>query len=335
MKVSGEYSVAAVTLDEIRAARHRMAGLLHRTPLLSSRTLNAATGMNLHLKAENFQKTGSFKIRGALNKILTLTDSEKGRGVVTASSGNHGQAVAYAASRSGVAATVVMPVDASRSKVEAARSYGAEVVFHGSTSGERKEKALEIAAELGLTFLHSFDDAAVIAGQGTVGLEILEDLPSADAVVVPIGGGGLISGVATAIKESGSRAKVIGVEPESSNAMYVSLRRGARTRINPSTIADGLRTDEPGELTFAITRRYVDDVVLVGDDDIVAAILFMLERMKILVEPSGAVGVAAALTGKLPPGLRDVVVLLSGGNVDLHLLTGLVGRGRSSSMPRH
>jgi threonine ammonia-lyase medium form len=307
-----------VGLDEIRAAYERIAPHIHRTPVMRATALGERAGARLVLKAELFQKTGSFKPRGALNKLLRLSDEEKARGVISISAGNHAQGVAYAASILGIAATVVMPEAAVRSKVEATRGYGAEVILHG-TGKDLLPKAQEIQAERGLTFIAPFDDPDVIAGQGTVGLELMEDAPEPlDAVIVPIGGGGLISGVAAAVKGISPITRVIGVEPEGAAVMTKSLRAGGAAHADTlNTIADGLAAPFAGVLNYAHTKALVDDVVLVSDDEIVEAMRLLLERAKLQPEPSGAAAYAALLAGKvtLPPGAR-VAAIVSGGNVD-------------------
>ncbi|HCC33130.1 MAG TPA: threonine ammonia-lyase, partial [Clostridiales bacterium] len=275
---------------------------------------------------ENLQKTGSFKIRGATNHILQLDPATGRRGVVAASSGNHGQAVAHAAARSGYPAVVVVPENAAAVKVAAARGYGAEVIHHGTTSAERTALAQELARERGLAFVHAFDDPWVIAGQGTVGLEILEDLPEVDVVLVPVGGGGLIAGIATAVKETRPGALVFGVEPVGGNSMQRSLEAGAITPLDhPRSIANGLLPTQPGELTFALARKYVDGILAVTDEEIRSAVVVLLERARLVVEPSGAATVAALLSGKVPGRGRRVVAVLSGGNVDLAVLADLIG----------
>jgi len=317
-----------ITLQDIRAARERVAGIINRTYLDHSATFSRLCGNQVFLKPENLQKTGAFKIRGAANHILQLDPQRARGGVITPSSGNHGQAVAYAASRAGFPAVVVVPEDASPAKVAAIRGYGAEVIFCGTTSLERIEKARELARERGMAFVHSFDDPWVMAGQGTIGLEILEDLPDVDAVLVPIGGGGLISGIATAIKESRPGVKVFGVEPAGSNSMYLSCRAGQVTELKGvNTLADGLRTSKPGELTFPVVQKYVDDILLVEEEEIKAALVTLLERGKLLAEPSGAVTVAALLAGKVPLQGKKVVAVISGGNVDLKLVARLLEEG--------
>lgn len=308
-----------VGLEQIRAARERIAPYIHHTPLMSATALGKRVGARLLLKAELFQKTGSFKPRGALNKLLSLSDEERARGVISISAGNHAQGVAYAAGILGIAATVVMPATVVRAKAEATRGYGAEVILHG-THHDLLPKAEEIQAERGLTFVAPFDDPYVIAGQGTVGLELMEDAPDElDAVIVPVGGGGLISGVAAAVKAISPRTRVIGVEPEGAAVMTKSLREGAAAHADTlNTIADGLAAPFAGVLNYAHTKALVDDVVLVSDDEIVAAMHLLMERAKLLPEPSGAAAYAALLAGNvggLPPNAR-VAAIVSGGNLD-------------------
>jgi threonine ammonia-lyase medium form len=306
-----------VSVDEIRAAREAIAAYVHRTPTMSATALGERIGARLHLKAELFQKTGSFKPRGALNKLLSLSAEERASGVISISAGNHAQGVAYAAAILGIPATVVMPEAAVRSKVEATRGYGAEVILHGA-GHDLLPKAQEIQAARGLTFIHPFDDPYVIAGQGTVGLELIEDVPDADVVVVPIGGGGLISGVAAAVKRMRPQARVIGVEPTGAAVMTKSLREGAAAHADTlQTIADGLAAPFVGVRNFAHVQTLVDDVVLVSDEEIVEAMRLLMERAKLQVEPSGAAAYAALLAGRiaLPPHAR-VVAIVSGGNVD-------------------
>lgn len=314
-----------ISLQDIREAEGRVAEVINRTCLDHSATFSRLSGNQVYLKPENLQKTGAFKIRGAANHVLQLDPRKARGGVITPSSGNHGQAVAYAASLAGYPAVVVVPEDASPAKVAAIKGYGAEVVFYGTTSLERIEKARELARERGMAFVHSFDDPWVMAGQGTIGLEILEDLPDVDAVLVPVGGGGLISGIATAIKESRPKVLVFGVEPAGSNSMYLSCRAGKATELKGvNTIADGLRTSRPGELTFPVVQKYVDDILLVSEEEIKTALVTLLERGKLLAEPSGAVTVAALLAGKVPLQGKKVAVVISGGNVDLKLVAKLL-----------
>ena len=306
-----------IGLDDLHAAQTALAARLHRTPTLTCASLGSRTDSDLYLKAELFQKTGSFKPRGALNKLLSLTAQERARGVITISAGNHAQGVAFAARELGLRATVVMPEAAVRSKVEATRSYGAEVILHG-TGKDLLPKAQELQAERDLTFVHPFDDPYIIAGQGTVGLELMEDVPEADVVIVPVGGGGLIAGVAAAVKLLRSETRVIGVEPEGAPGMTLSLRDNIPAHLDSTnTIADGLAAPFAGALNLSHVQAYVDDVVLLTDDEIVAGLRLLMERAKLQVEPSGAAAFAALLTGKLniPSGAR-VVCVVSGGNVD-------------------
>ena len=312
-------------LEHLQEAQARISGSLHRTPVVSSRTLSERVGRPVFLKCENLQKTGSFKVRGALNLILELDDVARGPGVVTISAGNHAQAVAWSAARAGISATVVMPANASPTKVRASEEYGAEVILQG-TIFEAFDLALEVAQDRGLTFLHAFDDPLIIAGQGTVGLEILEDVPDMANVVAPVGGGGLISGVALAVASLAPGARVFGVEPHGACAMRKSLDKGEAVHLESiDTIADGLGAPMAGELTFEVVRHHVEDVVLVSDDEIRVAMAFVLERAKLLVEPAGAAGVAALLAGRIPLADGPVVAVLSGGNVDLDRLPDLLG----------
>jgi threonine ammonia-lyase medium form len=306
------------TIEQISSARERISHRLHVTPVTTARLLGNEAAIELFLKCENLQKTGSFKPRGALNKVSALDESERRRGVVTVSAGNHAQALAWAARASNVRATVVMPAAASQAKAEASAGYGATVIRHGTTF-EAFERAQALAAERGLVFVHPFDDEEVMAGAGTTALEILEQTSDIDAVVVPIGGGGLIGGIAAAIKQLKPSVRVYGVEPNGAAAMRASLDAGRALRLDTvDTIADGLAAPMAGTLTYEIVRRYVDDVVLVSDDEIASAVRGLLARTKLLAEPAGAAGVAAILGRKLP--LRDgerVVAVVSGGNVDL------------------
>ncbi|WP_229725866.1 threonine ammonia-lyase [Calditerricola satsumensis] len=299
--------------------------MVHRTPLQHSSTFSAMSGCEVFLKLENLQKTGAFKIRGAYNKVASLAPDARARGVITASAGNHAQGVAMAAFRFGVQATVVMPEGAPQAKIEATRGYGAEVVLTGQTYDESYAAALEMAEREKVTFIHAFDDPYVIAGQGTVGLEILEELPYADALIVPVGGGGLISGIAVAAKTIKPDIRIIGVQAQNAPAAHDSWRKGLRLDVPATrTLADGLAVRRPGELTFHLMQRYVDDMVLVSEEAIAAAIRLFLERAKLLVEGAGAAALAALLGGELAylRGQR-VVLVVSGGNVDLSRLTTL------------
>ena len=321
-------SVKPPDIEDIRAAAQRIARYLHATPLLSSRTLSELSGCEVQLKCENLQKTGSFKPRGAINRIATLDPDAVSRGVITISAGNHAQGVAYAAAHLGVEAVVVMPESAVTSKVEATRGYGAECVLHGDVHAAF-EKLHEIQEARGLTLIHPFDDPMLIAGHGTVGLEIAEGAGELDAVIAGVGGGGMISGVVTAIKALSPETRVFGVEPEGAATMSAALSAGAVVHLDElNTIADGLAPPFVGELNLAITRDKVDQVVTVSDAEIGRAMALLLERVKLLVEPAGAAATAALLSGRLPiePGSR-VAVVLSGGNVDLERLPDMLVSG--------
>jgi len=308
-----------IELGDITSAQRIMAGRVHRTPLMSSMTLGRRTNVHLHFKPEVFQKTGSFKPRGTINKLHNLTEEKRKRGVITISSGNHAQGFAYAACLFGISATVVMPHTTPANKVSAARGYGAEVIL---TKGDLLTTCLEIQKERNLTMVHPFDDPHIVAGHGTIGLEILDDLPKVDVVFVPVGGGGLISGVATAIKLKKPAVKIVGVEPIGASAMWQSLQRKAVVHLNTmDTIAEALAAPFVGELNLALVQKYVDEVVLVSDDEMIEALCLLLEWCKILTEPGGAAGFAALLFNKasIPSG-SEVVCLLSGGNIDRNRL---------------
>ncbi|TYL38265.1 threonine ammonia-lyase [Natronococcus pandeyae] len=316
-------------LSDILEARDRVRETSRHTPLEYSHTYSSMTGADVYLKLENVQRTGSFKIRGATNRIATLSDEEKEAGVVTASAGNHAQGVALAATRSGVDSTIVMPEHAPISKVKATRNYGAEVVLEGTDYSQAAERAHEIEREENRTYLHAFDDPDVMAGQGTIGLEILEDEPDIDTVVVPIGGGGLISGVATAIKERNPDARVIGVQADGASSAAPSLNKGERVSIDGvDTIADGIATRSLGERPFRTIQEHVDDIVTVSDPEIAVAITYLLERSKTVVEGAGAVSLAALLFETFDYDEDETIVpILSGGNVDLNTLTNIIVRG--------
>jgi threonine dehydratase len=311
--------------SDVVAARERIAGQVHHTPTLSASRIGERAGVHAWLKCELLQKTGSFKVRGALNTIRQLTPDERRRGVVGVSAGNHAQALAWAARMGGTACTVVMPSDAVQAKLDATRGYGATVVQHQWGSA-MFDKARELATEHGYVFVHPFDDPRVVAGQGTVGLEIAEDLPEADAIVVPVGGGGLLAGIAVAAKHLNPRVKIFGVEPSGAQALRRSLDAGRVTPIDrPQTIADGLAAPMTTELPLAVAQRYVDDVIVVSDEEILQAMRLILTSAKLLAEPAGAAGVAALITGKVPvPTGSRVVCVVSGGNVDAARLKDLL-----------
>ena len=313
-----------ISLKDVQAARERIGNITYVTPILKSEQLSQICGNQLFLKSEHLQKTGSFKIRGASNKVIQAVQ-DGAKYVTAASSGNHGQAVAYIAKKYGVPATIVVPEDVSVCKVNAIKAYNGKVEMCGTTSAERLPRAKEIAIQENGVFIPPYDDPYIMAGQGTVGLEILNQLQDVDAVIVPIGGGGLISGILTAIKESNPKIKVIGVEPEIANDTYLSLQNKKITGIpSTSTIADGLRTNQPGDLTFPVLMKYLDDIVLVSEDEIRLAFSFVMERMKQLIEPSSATTVAAAMFNKLPFQGKKVVTVISGGNVDLEKVPGFI-----------
>ncbi|MBI4876455.1 MAG: pyridoxal-phosphate dependent enzyme [Acidobacteria bacterium] len=313
-----------MTLDDVRRAAERIRPIARRTPVLTSRTFNERTGVEAFFKCENFQRGGAFKIRGAANFIFSIPERDRARGVVAFSSGNHAQAVAIAAASVGIPATIVMPADAPRSKLEATRGYGARVISYDRLREDREAIGRRLAGETGATLVPPFDHPWIIAGQGTAALELMEQVPDLDTLAICIGGGGLISGCATAAKGLLPALRVFGVEPADANDTWLSLRAGRRTEIPPpATIADGLRAPIPGAITFPIVQRLVEDVLLVSEEEIVAAVKFLLTRMKILAEPSGAVPAAAVLAGKLPPGARRAGILISGGNVDYELLAAM------------
>ncbi|MDX2498551.1 MAG: threonine ammonia-lyase [Desulfobacterales bacterium] len=317
-----------ISIESVQEAAKLIKGKVIRTPLVSSPSLSKMFGGEIYLKLENLQKTGSFKIRGATHSILRHHDKIASGGVVAASAGNHAQGVALAAKQAHVPSTIVMPEWASISKQEATRGYGGKVVIAGQSLGESLKKAEEIAGE-DKTFIHPFDDPDIIAGQGTVALEILEDLKEVDSILVPIGGGGLISGVALAAKTIRPQVNIIGVQSAACPSAYESYRKGKITRVeSKQSIADGISVKQVGELNFHIIRNFVDDVVLVEEDHIAAAILLLLERKKILAEGAGAVSLGALLNGSVSvlPGSR-VVLLISGGNVDSSLLGRMLGQG--------
>jgi len=315
--------------EDVQAARDRVAETTRQTPLEYSHTFSAMTGAEVHLKLELFQRTGSFKLRGATNRIATLSEDQRENGVVTASAGNHAQGVALAATRIGVDSTIVMPEHAPISKVKATRSYGGRVVLHGEDYDEAAERAHEIEREEGRTYVHAFDDDYVMAGQGTIGLEIYEALPEVDTVVVPIGGGGLISGIATALKGHDPSIRVVGVQAEGASSVAESLRKGHRIeRDSVETIADGIATRTVGERTFEVMRERVDSVVTVSDSEIAVALTTLLERSKTLAEGAGAVALAAVTESKFDYDDDEVVVpALCGGNIDLNTLTNVIVRG--------
>ncbi|GAB4336422.1 MAG: threonine ammonia-lyase [Candidatus Abyssubacteria bacterium] len=319
-------------LSAIQEARERIRGSIYRTHLMETSSISALTGHRVLLKPENLQKTGSFKIRGASNKIALLTPDERQRGVIAASAGNHAQGVAYAAEKAGVSATIVMPRTTSLAKVEAMRQYKVTLVLEGHNYDEAAEHARTLQKETGAVFVHAFDDPDVIAGQGTLGLEILEECPDADTVIVPVGGGGLISGVATVIKESKPAVKVVGVEATGAASAKAALQQGRPATLDAvHTLADGIAIKRIGDLTFPIIQRFVDELVTVDEDEMAAAVLFLLERSKTVVEGAGAAPAAALMYhGDVAKG-KTVVLILSGGNIDVNMLGKIIDSGLAKS----
>ncbi len=319
-----------LTLDKIYHAAYALKNVARTTDLLSCKSLS--NDANVYLKAENLQVTGSFKVRGAYYKISQLTEEQKQAGVIACSAGNHAQGVALAASNNGIKAVVCMPDGAPISKVEATKGYGAEVVLVPGVYDDAYNKALELQKEKGYTFVHPFDDEDVIAGQGTIGLEILDQLDNIDAVVVPIGGGGLISGVAFAIKSLRPNIKVYGVQAANAPSMYESVKQKKQITLDTvSTFADGIAVKHPGDLTFEIVNKYVDEIVTVSEDEIAMAILALMEKQKLVSEGAGATAVAAVIANKIPVKGKNVVCVVSGGNIDVNILSRVLTRGLSSS----
>ena len=315
--------MSGLSIDEVRAAAARLKGRVHRTPVITSRSFDERCGQRVFFKCENLQRAGAFKIRGALNKLLSLSEEERRRGVVGFSSGNHAQGVALAAQLTGASAIILMPTDAPGLKVAATRGYGAEVIFYDRQTEDREQRARDLVEKTGRILVPPYDDPAIMAGQGTAALELMEDVPDLDALLTPMGGGGLMAGCSTVARVLRPSAKIYGVEADTANDTYLSFKKGERVSIAPPpTIADGIRNLSPGVLTFPINQKTVTDVLLVSDEEIAEAVRFLLLRGKILVEPTGAVPAAALLAGKvpLPPGSR-VGVVLSGGNIDPALLT--------------
>lgn len=315
-----------LTLDKIYHAAYTLKDVVRKTDLIAAPKLRADS--QIYLKTENLQVTGSFKVRGAYYKISQLSEEEKKRGVIACSAGNHAQGVALAATKNGIPSLICLPDGAPISKVEATKNYGAEVCLVEGVYDDAYQKALELKEEKGYTFIHPFDDENVIAGQGTIGLELLEQLPDVDAVIVPVGGGGLISGVAYAIKMLNPKVKVYGVQASGAPSMQQSLEQGkVKVLDGVSTIADGIAVKEPGEHTFALCREYVDEIVTVTDDEISTAILMLIEQQKLIAEGAGAVSVAAALFDKVPVKGKKVICLVSGGNIDVTILSRVIKRG--------
>lgn len=316
-----------VTFDMIKEAETSLKDIVHHPNLQFSQTFTNMFGYEVYLKPENLQKTGSYKIRGAYNKLRTLSPEEKAKGVLTASAGNHAQGLALAAKMTDIKATVFMPKTAPLAKVEATKSYGANVISTGNNFDETTHEALDWQKENGALFISPFNDDYIIAGQGTIGLEILEEYPEVENIIIPIGGGGVISGVSIAVKNLKPNVKIIGVQAEGSPALYNSFKEGKLTHVTSShTIADGINIKQPVERTFNIIKEYVDDVVTVDDEEIAEAMIFLLERCKLVVEASGAVGVAALINKKIKF-TGKTVIIISGGNVDIKMIDNIVQRG--------
>lgn len=316
------------SFDDIVAARARMGASLEPSPCAKSRSLSEATGSELTLKLENLQRTGSFKARGSLHKLLLLTEEERARGVIAASAGNHAQGVAYHASKLGVRATVVMPRTTPLVKAQATRELGAEVVLHGGGYDEAAQEAARIAAETNAVPIHAFDDEAIVLGQGTCGLEILEQIPDVEDIVVPVGGGGLIAGIALAVKSQRPDVRIFGVESASAPSMRAALDGGGPVTLPLAlTIADGINVRRVGDVPFRIARGLIDDVVTVTDEEVAEAVLLLLERAKTVAEGAGAVALAALVRGKLPTRGRRVCAVITGGNIDVNLLSRIIDRG--------
>ena len=319
-----------VTIDKIFHAQTVLKGIIRPTPL--AKAYGIAPECNLYFKPENLQNTGSFKLRGSGYKIAQLSDEEKARGVIACSAGNHAQGVALAASKCGISSLICLPDTAPISKVEATKSYGADVCLVEGCYDDAYQKALQLRDEKGYTFVHPFDDENVIAGQGTIGLEIIHDRDDIDAVIVPIGGGGLISGVACAIKSMNPRIKVYGVQAAGAPSMFNSVSHGKIERLDAvSTIADGIAVKQPGDLTYEMVNKYVDDIALVTEDEIASAILALIEKQKMIAEGAGAVSVAAAMFDKFPLAGKKVVSVVSGGNIDVTSLSRVIERGLMTS----
>jgi len=317
-----------IALSDIEAALVRIRESIYLSPCERSETFSQLTGNSVHFKLDNLQRTGAFKERGALNKLLTLSKKERDRGVIAASAGNHAQGLAYHAGKLGVKAQICMPLTTPLTKVSATKEYGASVILHGANYDEACEEAIRRSAEHDLTFVHPFDDDAVIAGQGTLGLEILQQHPNIEAIISPIGGGGLIGGIACAVKETSPGVRIIGVQPSRLPSMKVAIAEGKPVTLNPAaTIADGIAVRRAGDRTFPMVQKYVDDIVTVDEEEIANAILLLLEREKTLAEGAGAAALAALINHKVSLIGKRVAVLVCGGNIDVTLLARIMERG--------
>jgi threonine dehydratase len=317
-----------ITLADVKAAAERISKSIYFSPCARSETFSQLTGNSVHLKLDNLQRTGAFKERGALNKLLTLSATERERGVIAASAGNHAQGLAYHAGRCGIHALICMPLTTPLTKVSATKSYGAEVILHGANYDDACEEAVRLGQQQNLTFVHPFDDDAVIAGQGTLGLELLQQYPQMEVVIVPVGGGGLIGGVGCAIKESNSKVQVIGVQTARLPSMKVAVSEGKPVTLAPAaTIADGIAVRRAGERTLPLVQKYVDEIVTVDEEEIANAVLLLLEREKTLAEGAGAAGLAALINRKVELDGKNVAVVICGGNIDVTLLSRIIERG--------
>lgn len=316
-----------LSLYDIKKAQENLKGIVRKTPLFHSSTFSKDTGYEVYLKCENKQKTGSFKLRGAYNKVASLTEEERARGVVASSAGNHAQGVAYASTIFGVKSTICMPLTAPLAKVQATKNYGATVIQHGEVYDECYAKAIEVQKETGATFLHPFNDEYVIAGQGTIALEIFEDLPEVDTIIVPIGGGGIIAGIAVAAKAINPNVKIIGVQAEIIASSKASLEKGEVVTVEGSkSLADGISVKTPGDKTFEIIKEYVDEIVTVTEDEIAYGIFALMERNKVIAEGAGVVSLASLLTGKIKNAGKNVVAVISGGNIDIATISKIIDR---------
>ncbi len=327
-----------VALQDIKDAKETIKDIVKKTDILESAKLSAMTGANVFYKCENLQKTGSFKVRGACNKIANLTDEEKANGVIASSAGNHAQGVALGAKMTGIKATIVMPATAPLAKVTATKGYGAEVVLNGLVYDDAYAKAVELQKETGATFLHPFNDKYVISGQGTIGLEILEQLDGkVDTILCPIGGGGIIAGIAVAAKGINPNIKIVGVQTANIPSMHESMKNGeVTTAFKSTTIADGIAVKTPGDVTFEIINELVDEVIVVEEDEIAQGMLFLMENQKVVAEGAGAVSTAALLSGKyVPQKGENVVCVISGGNVDVNTLYRIIGTALSKEARRY
>jgi threonine dehydratase len=329
---SGQEFAATVSFSDIQQAYSVLKPLIHQTPLTSSQTFSQMTGAQVYLKCEHLQRSGAFKVRGAGYKVSRLSEVQRKKGVIAASAGNHAQGLAIAASQYGIPCTIVMPENAPLAKVTATREYGAQVVLYGATYDDAYQHCLELQERTGATFVHAFDDPDVIAGQGTLGLEMLNDLPDAEVLVVPIGGGGLLAGIAVAARAIKPDIKIIGVQAAGAASMYTSIREGKiQTLSSIMTIADGIAVKRPGNLPFSLIRQFVDDVVVVHDEAIIEAVILLMERCKMVVEGAGAIGLAAVLSGELPIKGKKVLVPLTGGNIDMNLVGRFIEHGLAAA----